>query len=87
MAQLLDELIAQTKADIESNNIKIATEEDQLVINQIEGRFLEVSPPVDPFADFSLTRDNQFDEVSKYGIFSSKKEEMELNRDGVGPSA
>lgn len=35
VSQLLDELIAQTKADIESNNIKIATEEDQLVINQI----------------------------------------------------
>lgn len=32
---LLDELIAQTKADIESSNIKVATEEDQLVINQI----------------------------------------------------
>lgn len=34
-SQLLDELIAQTKTDIESNNIKVVTEEDQLVINQI----------------------------------------------------
>lgn len=30
-----------------------------------------------------MNRDNQFDEVSKYGIFSNKKEEMELNREGV----
>lgn len=30
-----------------------------------------------------MSRDNQFDEVSKYGIFSSKKEEMEVNREGV----
>lgn len=30
-----------------------------------------------------MNRDNQYDEVSKYGIFSNKKEEMELNRDGA----
>jgi hypothetical protein len=80
---LVGELMEQTRVDFESNSIKFATEEDQMMLSRIHGREVEKLLVVDPFSDFGLEKDSQFDHVSKYGIFCSKKEEEEQSKEGV----
>jgi Fe-S cluster biosynthesis and repair protein YggX len=59
------------------------SEEDQMMQRRIEGKDMDKLLAADPFADFGLEKDTQFDQVSKYGIFCSKKEEEEMSKEGV----
>lgn len=52
-------------------------------MRRIEGKDVEKLMAPDPFTDFGLEKDTQFDQVSKYGIFCNRQEEEQLSKEGV----
>lgn len=70
---LMDEVMSESIKGLQSNNIKFVNEEDEVMYNRIQGKEIEKLLTYDPFSDFGMEKDSQFDQVSKYGIFCNKK--------------
>lgn len=72
-SMLMEDVMSESIKGLQSNNIKFVTEEDEVMYNRIQGKEIEKLLTYDPFSDFGMEKDSQFDQVSKYGIFCNKK--------------